>query len=285
MFHIKLKFIKLILKNKLLYYPITMKIVGSFIKFLFIISLFFQGVTFAKDVKFIHITDTNVNLSNASKLLKTVKEINEYEDIDFVVFGGNNISKTNIDNLNTFLYLLKKVNKKTIVLLGSSDVYASSGIDKKYYLKRVKKARLKRLSFHSSKTNYSFEKNGYIFVVMDGAKQYFQSSNGYYSKAELVWLDKELNKFKDKNVIILQHFPILPTDSTWLNTAKTEDYFEILSKHKNVKVIVSGHYGKNTEVKKDGICHIITEGYNKNGAYKIIHLDLDDDFIGTYLVK
>ena len=262
-----------------------MKIVRSFIIFLFIALLFFIESVSAKELKLIHITDTNLNSANAFKLLKTIKEINQYKDIDFVVFGGNNIAKTNIDNLNTFLYLLKKVNKKTIVLIGSSDVFSSSGIDKKYYLKRVKKTRLKRLSFHSSKTNYSFSRKGYRFIVMDGAKQYFQSTNGYYSKKELDWLDKELNKYKNENVIILQHFPILPTSSTWLNTAKTEDYFETLSKHKQVKMIISGHYGNNTEIKKDGIYHIITESYSKNGAYKIIHIDLDDNFIGTYLVK
>ena len=53
----------------------------------------------------------------------------------------------------------------------------------------------------------------------------------------------------------------------------------------NVKMIVSGHYGDNVEVERDGIYHIITESYNKNGAYKIIKIDLQDKFIGTYLVK
>ena len=112
-------------------------------KRLFLVLCFlalFWSAAFAKEVKFIHITDINLNTNNAYKLQETIKEINSYPDIDFVVFGGNNISKTNIDNLNTFLYLLKKVKKKSIVLLGSSDVLESSGIDKKYYLKRVKRA-------------------------------------------------------------------------------------------------------------------------------------------------
>ena len=255
------------------------------VKLLLAVFLLLSSVIYAQEVKFVHITDTNLNEQNASKLLKTVKEINQYNDIDFVLFGGNNIAKTNINNLNTFLYILKRVNKKAIVLLGSSDVYASSGIDKKYYLKRVKRTRLSRLSFHSSKTNYSFSKKGYKFIVMDGSKQYFKSANGYYSKKELVWLDKELEKNKDKNVIILQHFPLIKASSDWLDTPKKEEYLEVLNKYKNVKVIVSGHYGSDIEIKKDGIYHIITEGYTKNGAYKIINIDLDDDFIGTYLVK
>ena len=255
------------------------------IKLLLALFLFFGGFAQAREVKLIHITDIKLNSSNAPKVLKTIKEINQYKDADFVIFGGNNISKSNIENLNTFLYLLKKVHKKTIVLLGSTDVNASNGIDKKYYLKRVKKARMAHFSRHSKTPNYVIKHKGYIFVVMDGAKQYFQTSNGYYSRKELAWLDETLKKYKDNNVIILQHFPILETTSNWLDTAKKDEYYDVLNKHKNVKVIISGHYGNNQEIKKDGIYHIITESYNKNGAYKVIQIDLNDDFIGTYLVK
>ena len=262
-----------------------MRIVNKLVKLLLTVFIFFISTANAKEVKFIHITDVNLNANNAPYLKKTIKEINQYKDVDFVVFGGNNISKSNIDNLNTFLYLIKGVRKKTIVLLGSTDLYEPSGIDKDYYLKRVRKARMTRLSYHSKKPNYTFSKNGYRFIVMDGSKQYFQSLNGYYSKKELLWLDKQLNKYKNKNVIILQHFPLVGGNSGWQDTPKTEDYFEILNKHQNVKVIISGHYGSDSEIEKDGICHIITESYNKNHAYKVIQLDLDDNFIGTYLVK
>ncbi len=254
-------------------------------KLIFKLMLVFCFVTtcvFAKEIKFIHITDINLNTNNAINLYRTIKEINSYSDIDFVVFGGNNISKTNIDNLNTFLYLLKKVNKKCYVLLGSTDVLASSGIDKKYYLKRVNRARFFN---HSTKTNYVFKKKDCVFVVLDGAKQYFQSSNGYYNKDELRFLDKTLKKYKNKNVVILQHFPIVATTSQWLQTPKTEEYFEILKKYNNVRMIVSGHYGSNQEQKIDGVYHIITESYSKNHAYKIIRIDFDDDFFATSLVK
>lgn len=251
-------------------------------KMLFLIVCFLNLAAFSKEVKFIHITDINLNTKNAYLLQRTIKEINEYPDIDFVVFGGNNISKANIDNLNTFLYLLKKVNKKSYVLLGSNDVFASNGIDKNYYLKRVRKALFFR---HSSKPNYVFKKNGYVFVVMDGSKEFFQSTNGYYTKAELDWLDKTLKEYKNDKVIILQHFPITLTNSQWLQTAKIEDYIEVLKKHNNVKMIVSGHYGVNEEKKIGGIYNIITESYSENLAYKIIDMDLDDDYVATFLVK
>lgn len=261
-----------------LYYPIAMKKV---FKLLILASLFLNFAAFSKEVKLIQITDIDLDTKNAYKLQDTIKEINEYKDVDFVLFGGNNLSSANIDNLNTFVYLLKKVNKKIVVLMGSNDVLSSNGIDKKYYLKKVRRSEF----FHSKKPNYTFKCQGYLFVVMDGAKQYFKSSNGYYNKEELLWLDKTLEKNKNEKVIILQHFPIIENSSKWLETARIEEYKEVLKKHNNVKVIISGHYDKNQEIKQDGIYHIITENYSKSGAYKTIEIDLDYDFIATYLVR
>ncbi len=254
------------------------------VKILCICFLFaiFNLQAMAKEVKFVHITDINLKEENAYKLQRTIKEINSMKDIDFVVFGGNNIAKTNINNLNYFIYLLKTSKKPSYVLLGSNDVSTSTGIDKEYYLKRVRLARFFR---HSKEPNYVFKKNGYVFVAMDGSKQYFQQSNGCYTKTELRFLDEILTKYKNQNVIILQHFPITLTNSSWLQTANVDEYWKVLLKHKNVKAIVSGHYGTNQEENINGIYNIITESYSKNGAYKIITLDLEDNFIGTYLVK
>jgi len=247
---------------------------------LFLLSSF--SFASAKEVKFIFLSNASVNKHNAYKLQETIKEINSYKDIDFVVFGGNNIQKADIVNLDYFIYLLKKVHKKTFVLLGNQDVSTSSGIDKKYYMKRVRRA-----SFysHPSKPNYVFKVKGYIFVAMDGSKEYFQSSNGYYSKKELRWLKETLDKYKNEKVVILQHFPLTKTDSNWLQTAKVEEYLELLKNYNNVKVIVSGHYNENTEDKILNIYNILVENYSKNQGYKIIQLDLDKNFIGTYLVE
>lgn len=250
------------------------------LKILILASLFFNLSALSKEVKLIHITDINLDTKNAYKLQDTIKEINEYKDVDFILFGGNNLAKADINNLNTFVYLLKKVNKKAVVLLGSNDVLSSNGIDKKYYLKKVSRSKM-----HNKKPNYTFKKQGYLFVVMDGSKQYFKSTNGYYNKDELLWLDKTLEKNKNEKVIILQHFPIIENSSKWLETAKIDEYHAILAKHNNVKVIISGHYDKNQEIKKDGIYHILTEKYSDSGAYKTIEIDLDYDFIATYLVR
>ncbi len=252
----------------------------KFLKIL-LFFVFLNQFALCRELNFIHISDVSLNQENAPYLKRTIKEINSLKNIDFVVFGGNNLQNPSFDNLEIFLYLLKRLHKKTYVLLGSSDVSSSAGINKEYYLKRVNKVK----RFHPKNPYYTFCKKGYLFIVMDGSKQYFRSSNGYYSKDELLFLDKTLEKNKNKSVVILQHFPLLETSSKWMETSKTENYLEILKKYNNVKLIVSGHYGENIEVEKDGIQHFVTEAYSKNHAYKIIKLDLEDDFTGSYLIK
>ena len=242
---------------------------------------FFSSQIFAKEVKFAFLTDISLNNSNSDYLKETIKELNEMKDVDFVVFGGNNLDSAKFQYLKTFLGIVKNLNKKAYVLMGSNDLYANDGMDKDLYLLKTSKA----LKNHSKKPNYVFKKNDYIFVVMDGAKQYFKSSNGYYSTAELKWLDKTLTKYKNDNVIILQHFPITLSKSMWLQTAKVEEYIDVLRKHNNVKVMVSGHYDTNLEEKFGNINVILTENYSKNHAYKIIELDLENDYLGTFLVK
>lgn len=250
-------------------------------KIILVFSFLF-GASLAESTKIIHITDTNLNTKNASNLLTTVKEINGYKDIDFVVFGGNNISRANFDNLEAFLYVLKRVNKKSVVLIGSNDVLSTSGVDKKYYLRRINKL---KNTHHAKSFNSVFKKNGIVFITLDGAKQYFQTPNGCFTREDLLWLDKTLAKNEKKDVVLLTHFPVVEASSKWLQTARLEEVWEVLAKYKNIKAIISGHYGDNLETKILGVNNIITESYSKNGAYKIIELDFEDDFIGTNLVK
>ncbi len=246
-----------------------------------ILAMFLSLAAVAKDLTFIQITDLNLSKDNASKVYALIKEINQRKNIDFVVFTGNNLKKASVENLDIFIYLLKKINKKTYVLLGNQDVLSSSGVDKEYYYSRVSKALWK----HSKKPNFTFEKKGYLFVAMDGSKQFFQSSNGYYTKNELMWLDKTLKENKNKKVIILQHFPLLKAEAQWNETKNSEEYNEILANYSNIKAIVCGHFNKNIEKKENNILHIVTQSALNNWSYKIIQIDLNDDFISTYLVK
>ena len=68
-----------------------------------------------------------------------------------------------------------------------------------------------------------------------------------------------LNIYKDKKVVIIQHFPIIPpTKKETKYTYKAEEYLEFLKDYKNVKAVVSGNFNANSEKTVNGILHIST---------------------------
>ena len=221
-----------------------------------------------KAVKFVQVTDVMFK-DYSLPLEKVIQDINRTPDIDFVVFTGNNIAKPNMDCLNNFLNETKHIKKPYYVLLGNKDISKTKNMDKKTYLKTVR--RYNRT--HPSVTNYSFRKGDIVFIVVDGSKELVPTPNGFYNKETIDWLDKQLTKNAKYKVVILQHFPLAnkPKNEAYL-TYNVLEYMQMLSQHDNVLAVISGHYDKNDEVTYNGVYHITTPSVGK-GVYKIIDID------------
>jgi len=114
-----------------------------------------------------------------------------------------------------------------------------------------------------------------VFLVVDGAKEVIPGPAGYYKKDTLKWFDKKLTQYKNREVIVFQHFPIVePYYNRTHSTYNIKDYEDVLKKHSNVIAIVSGHYHANGEAKKDGIYHISTPALVEDPHnYKIVEIE------------
>ena len=131
-------------------------------------------------------------------------------------------------------------------------------MSKKQYIKEVQK-QTKRCKFEHP--NYVFEYNGVAFFVVDGAKDVIPGTNGYFKDDTLIWLNKELGLHEKQNIVIFQHFPLVPPcEKETYYTYKPESYMTLLHLHKNVKAVISGHFGVNSEQHVDGVSHITTSG-------------------------
>ncbi len=248
------------------------------ILFVFILS---TSLTFAKDMRFIQVTDIKYSNSNAQAFETFIEEINKQKDVEFVVFNGDNISKPNVDELKSFLDKIKKLNKPFYFVLGDKDVNKHKKLSKEEYLKIIKKQFRK---YKPESNNYIFEKDDFIFIVVDGSKDVIPSTNGYYKEDTLNWLENQLNLYSDKNIIIFQHFPLIPpSEKETYYTFKPEKYLEILSKHKNIKAIISGHFGINKEITVNGINHISTEAFPTYRVIDIIDYETQNPVIWAEL--
>lgn len=243
------------------------------ILFVFILAVI-GNTAFAKDIKFIQIADAHYALNNdysKEVLEKTVEKINKEKDVSFVIFTGDNINRPRQEDLISFVREANKLNVPYYLAFGDHDVYKSGGLSKLNYIEIVKD---NNFLYKQKDVNYVIKKNGFVFLVVDGAKEVIPGSIGYYKDSTIEWVDQQLSKYKKKPVIILQHFPLVePKEHKTHKVYKPEKYLEVLEKHNNVIAIVSGHYHINGEKMQNGIYHISSPSLMvEPHCYKVIDI-------------
>ncbi len=239
---------------------------------------------FAKDIRFAQVTDVKYNVNSENNALsKVIEDINKQNGIEFVVFTGDNINRPDKENLKAFLKEAKKLNCPFYVVIGDKDVNKRKGLSKLEYAKFVNKT----VRTHKPKTpNYTFEKNKVVFMVVDGAKDVIPSTIGYYKDEVLEWVDANLDVYKNRPVVILQHFPIVPpSEKENYYTYNPENYIEVLKNHRNVIAVISGHFGVNKEATLNGIVHISTAPAPNYRIIDILNLESGEPTIWAQVKK
>ncbi|MGN0030731.1 MAG: metallophosphoesterase family protein [Candidatus Gastranaerophilaceae bacterium] len=259
------------------------KFLSIFLGFLFV-SVMSVTRADAENIKFIQVADVHLSVQSefSMKVLNSaIDDINKQDGISFVVFTGDNINNPKEENLKEFAKIVKKLNVPYYIALGNHDVYKSNGLSKVRYFEVFKE---NNIFFPQRKPNYKFSKKGFVFLIVDGAKEVIPGSVGYYREDTLNWLDKELTDNKKKDVVIFQHFPVeypegVESSLKTHKTYKVEDYQQLLEKHTNVLAVVSGHFHVNSENMKNGVYHIATPSLlTLPHSYKVIDIVTTKEF-------
>ena len=219
-------------------------------------------------MRFVQVDSLSFSKNTKPQTLKIINDINKTRNIDFIVFSGNNIAKPDQNNLKELVKITKDIKTPCYFVLGNKDVNKQKHFGKTEYFNYLQK----KVKAHKriKNPNYVFEKNDIIFIVLDGSKEFIPSSMGYYKSETLTWLDKQLTNNKDKKVIIIQHFPVIPPSKRESRyTYKAEEYLKVLENHNNVKAIFSGHFNVNKEQELNNILHVSTADAPK---YRIIDI-------------
>lgn len=242
--------------------------------------LLLQCACFANAIKFVQVTDSHFRTNDefrAEVLKNTVKSINKEKGISFVVFTGDNIDSPKAEYLPEFIKIINKLNVPYYLVIGNHDVFKNNGLSKEKYLEIVKDNNC--LYMHTN-PNYVFKKNGFVFIVADGAKEIIPGAAGYYREDTLKWLDKQLTKYKNEKVVILQHFPLVTTNHLKSHEVyQKEKYLDLLDKHDNVISVIAGHIHSNDEVMRNGVYHITSPTLlNEPYYYKVINVSTTKEF-------
>ncbi len=246
----------------------------------FLVFLFMQCAAFAEIVKFIQVTDVHYSSDEEYRgkvLDAAVQTINKEKGVSFVMFTGDNIDKPNEKALVEFVHKANKLKVPYYILIGNHDVYKNGGLSKARYLEVVRE---NNIFFRQRKPNYVFKKNGFVFIVADGAKEVIPGAVGYFKENTMKWLAKQLNKYKRRNVIIFQHYPlIMVKESASHRVYNKDEYLELLDKHDNVVSVIAGHIHKNGEIMRNGVYHITSPSLlNDPHTYKVITISTTKGF-------
>lgn len=263
-----------------------------FKKILIILFLFFSftGISHAKALKFAQIADVHYKLdetSNSKQSLKwAIDELNKINDLDFVIFLGDNIDKSNKEILKSFLNLLTSLNKPYYIVLGNHDAHKISGMTKDEYVEIVLNYNKHQKIFSS---NYMFiPKKGIKCLILDGAMPYMPSKHGQYTKETLSFARSNLKKYKKDKFIIFQHFPIYePFEDKSLEIYEKDAYLDLLKDVDNILMISSGHYhASNSTYDNKNVLYLSTEAFFKEGhQFDIVEIKLKDKKTKDFDIK
>ncbi len=246
------------------------KLLKDCLYILFVVTILFfisDQPSFSRTIKFAQISDihySTVRNDNGYKLLSqtkplledAVKQVNNEKNVDFVMLTGDIIDRPNKDSLDGAVQVLNTLNYPWYFVIGNHDTTTDGYLTKKNILKELKD---KNPNNTFNNTYYSFKKNGYRIIVMDGAKNKGISSNGIIPEEQLNWLDTLLSKSKRDVVLIFIHFPLLPPfDSHHHEILNANEFKAVLDKYKMPIAIFSGHYHMTKIRKRGNILHVST---------------------------
>ncbi len=211
------------------------------------------------NTKFAHITDTHVTFTgrNGTALLEEsfdifrdiIDQINEMGDIDFILFGGDNINNTDpgTKGFDEFMSILSSVKVPYFAQFGNREVSPippETALSKKQYAGKMKGHGL-------DIGNYSWSVSPVSGLRILGLDTTIEGhDNGEIPKEGLKWIKKEIEKYPNDTIITLSHHLLLPTWGNrdipkWKKKYLLKDYQEvnaILGAAPQVKTCLMGHH-------------------------------------------
>lgn len=194
--------------------------------------------------------------SNSADLLQdAVDQINNIDNVDFVIFSGDSINRPSCSDLIKFIRIINNLKAPWYLSTGNHEISVGGGLTKSQRLNIINT--YNNRGFKSDKSYYSFSpKKGYLIIVMDGVIDSRITANGFFPKKQLEWLNEQLDSNPDSKVIIVQHFPVIePIKSPTHRVLNSENYMDILNRHKNVIAVLSGHYHIAKIIKAENVVH------------------------------
>lgn len=204
----------------------------------YIIPLFLLVICFfnsaAQTFKYAFVTDTHVGTATGEEdLRRTVKDINEQHDLDFILLTGDITEMGTKKEIKLAKTILKSLKKPWYAIPGNHDTgwSESGGVD---FIK----------AFGADK--FTFDHKGYRFIGC-ASGPYVRMSDGHIPRDAVVWLDSILKKTSAAMpIVFINHYPLDNSLDNWYEaTDRIKKY--------NIQYAICGHGHSNLALDFEGV--------------------------------
>lgn len=228
---------------------------------LLLVSPFFL---YAQTFKFVQVTDTHVGgATGEDDLRRTVRDLNQLPDIDFVILSGDVTEFGSDEELALAKQILDSLKLPLYVIPGNHDSnWSESGANS---FRRV-----------FGDETFFFEHKGYQFIGTTSGPN-MRMSPGQIPRENLVWMDSVFAANPDGQtpLIAINHYPL---DSSLNNWYQSIDRL----KTRNIQLALCGHGHQNQRYDWEGIPGVMTRSNlraeDEVGGYNIITIANDSAY-------
>lgn len=234
--------------------------------------------------------DTYALFNESQLFLQDVVKTLNHENLDFVIFGGDQVHTPGKDdaNWNLFIDVLQNLNCQWNFVLGEDDVSGTVAVDKM----RTYGPDWKGKGIETNLTYWSSNPANNVHLIgLDTSRQ--NTTSGVLSSEQLAWLKEDLGANPSKLTIVFSHHPLLappPYDGrqTFRDYALSngDSAREILASSPDVRMAISGHVPINKVQKEGNIYYISAPSLIVYPcAFKIFRVNSEEIVMETHQVS
>jgi outer membrane protein assembly factor BamB/predicted MPP superfamily phosphohydrolase len=232
----------------------------------FLLLIYFLCLTsasFAQNFKYAFISDTHVGASTGEEdLRRTVADINQQSDLDFVVITGDITEMGTNEELKLAKSIFSTLKIPYYIMPGNHDTGWSESGGVSF---------IKEFGYDK----FTFDHKGYRFIGC-ASGPYVRMSDGHVPRDATVWLADLIKKTPKKMpIIFLNHYPIDNGLDNW---------YEVIDqlKKRNIQYIICGHGHNNNKLNFEGIPGTMgrsnLRAKDSIGGYNIVNMKNDSVF-------